>query len=97
MTSTNAVARDALKGRTHSTSLLTKGRYRSSTTSKVIEILDLDIRMVLENGTPRNGLVLYRYIASTQLRVAPKLWFVTLLPSGLPRFQPINQSTTTTE
>jgi len=104
MTRTNAVAkrglssaRDALQGRIHPTSLLTKGNYRSSTTGKTIEILDLDVRMALENGISRNGLVLYRYAASTQLRVAHKLWFAALLPSGLPRFQPVDQSTTTTE
>lgn len=76
---------DGEEGKQKSLSRLSKGRYISTKTLKVIEILDLDVRMVLENGRPRNGLVLYQYVGSTVLRIAPKIWFVELV-DNYPRF-----------
>ena len=76
---------DGEAGKKESISKLSKGKYISTSTLKVIEILDLDVRMVLENGRPRNGLVLYKYVGSTVLRIAPKIWFIELV-NNYPRF-----------
>lgn len=67
-------------------SSIVPGIYVSPKTGKRIEILNLDVRAILENGKPRNGLVLYRYVASDTLRIAPKLWFLEVLDNGKPRF-----------
>lgn len=83
-----AAARDGDAGKNASISKLKKGKYMSTISNRVIEILDLDVRMILETGKPRNGLVLYRYMGSTVLRIATKLWFVEILSSSKPRFVP---------
>lgn len=76
---------------TISTVKLTKGKYVSSVSGKIIEILDIDVRVVLENKKPRTGLVLYKYVNSDTLRVAPRLWFVEILSNNKPRFLPLKE------
>lgn len=64
---------------------LEKGLYKSTKTHRSIEILDVNVHLVLENGKHRQGLVLYKYVDSDTLRVAPRMWFVEIVENK-PRF-----------
>lgn len=83
---------DSEDGREKSLLMLGKGKYKDSKSSKVIEILDIEVTLNVAGGKVVRNQVLYTYCNSGSMRVAPRIFFVEI-PVGYTRarFIPLTQ------